>query len=75
MSFSAGVAHTSLRFQWGQCSVPTYFPGALEVLRDNKDIFAQFIEEKIDFSQAEEYYALFEKNKVGKTVFVVGEGA
>jgi threonine dehydrogenase-like Zn-dependent dehydrogenase len=53
--------------------VPTYFPGALGVLRDNKDIFAQFIEQKIDFAQAEEYYALFEKNKVGKTVFVLGD--
>lgn len=43
------------------------------MLRDNKEIFAQFIEKKIDFDQAEEYYALFEKNKVGKTVFALGE--
>lgn len=54
--------------------MPTYFPGALEVLRDNKEIFAQFIEKKIDFSTAEEHYALFEKNKIGKTVFALAEG-
>ncbi|GMK57459.1 hypothetical protein CspeluHIS016_0402930 [Cutaneotrichosporon spelunceum] len=67
MMFSKG-----LRFQWGQCSVPTYFPGAMEVLRDNKELFSHFIEKKIDFSEAEEYYTLFEKNKIGKTVFVMG---
>ena len=59
----------SLRFQFGQCSVPTYFDGALQILRKNQDLFGDFIQKKISIDEAEEHYKLFEQNKIGKVVF------
>jgi hypothetical protein len=44
----------SLRFQFGRCSVANFFPAALQVLRDNQEIFASFVENKIGFDEAEE---------------------
>jgi threonine dehydrogenase-like Zn-dependent dehydrogenase len=64
-------ANRSLRFQFGRCSVATFFPYALQVLRDNQDLFMSFVENRISFDQTEEFYKLFEQNKVAKTVFVV----
>ncbi|WRT68091.1 uncharacterized protein IL334_005066 [Kwoniella shivajii] len=63
----------NVKFQFGRCSVRTFYAAALEVLSANQDLFKSFIEHKVGFSQAEEYYALFEKNKVAKTVFVPGQ--
>ncbi|KAL7423837.1 hypothetical protein Q5752_001421 [Cryptotrichosporon argae] len=61
----------NLRFQFGRCSVRRFFPLALEVLRANLDLFADFIEHRVDLGEAEEYYRLFEQNKIAKTVFVM----
>lgn len=55
---------------FGRCSVPTFTPPALQVLRDNQDLFADFIEHKVSIDKAPEYYKEFEQNKIGKTVFV-----
>lgn len=60
----------SLRLQFGRCSVPTYTPPALQILRDNQELFADFIEHKVPLDKAPEYYKEFEQNKIGKTVFV-----
>ncbi|WWC96485.1 hypothetical protein V866_003353 [Kwoniella sp. B9012] len=63
----------NVKLQFGRCSVRTFYQPALEVLIANQDIFKSFIENKVGFSEAEEYYRLFEKNKVAKTVFVPGQ--
>ncbi|OCF31448.1 hypothetical protein I316_06850 [Kwoniella heveanensis BCC8398] len=60
----------NVRMQFGRCSVRKYFPGALKVLQQNKDLFSRFIEHKVRFDQAEEYYDLFNRGKIAKTVFV-----
>ncbi|WOO84330.1 putative zinc-binding alcohol dehydrogenase [Vanrija pseudolonga] len=73
----------NLRFQYGRCSVQTFIPGAIEILRTNKDLFEHFIENEIGFDEVVEVglvaggranaqsYKLFEKNKIGKTVIVL----
>jgi hypothetical protein len=43
----------SLRLQFGRCSVRTFTPAALQILRDNQDLFSTFIEHKVDLSEAE----------------------
>lgn len=48
----------------------TYTPAALQVLRDNQDLFDDFIEHKVSIDEAPEYYKEFEQNKIGKTAFV-----
>ncbi|WVQ84960.1 hypothetical protein IAT38_007124 [Cryptococcus sp. DSM 104549] len=63
----------NIKFQFGRCSVRTFYSAALEVLMANQELFKGFIEHKVGFSQAEEYYELFEQNKIAKTVFVPGE--
>ncbi|BEJ07923.1 hypothetical protein CcaverHIS641_0500080 [Cutaneotrichosporon cavernicola] len=61
----------NLRLQFGRCSVKTFFPYALQVLQDNRELFKTFVEHRISFDETEEFYKLFEQNKVAKTVFVV----
>ncbi|KIR27493.1 alcohol dehydrogenase [Cryptococcus deuterogattii 99/473] len=63
----------NVRLQFGRCSVRHFYPAALEVLVSNQDLFMSFIEHKVNFSQAEEYYTLFEQGKVSKTVFIPGQ--
>lgn len=63
----------NVRMQFGRCSVRTFFPLALHVLKDNLALFEQFVEYKVDLGEAEKYYELFEKGKVGKTVFVMNK--
>lgn len=53
---------TSIRFQFGRCSVRTFFPLALQLLRNNVDLFSSFIEHKITFDEAE---------KVGHRIFIL----
>ncbi|KAK8858877.1 hypothetical protein IAR55_003108 [Kwoniella newhampshirensis] len=63
----------NVKLQFGRCSVKTFYNAALEVLAENQEVFKSFIEHKVGFSEAPEYYELFEKNKVAKTVFVPGQ--
>ena len=44
----------SLRFQFGRCSVNTFFPAALEILRTDQELFSSFVENKISWDDAEE---------------------
>lgn len=61
----------NVRAQFGRCSVRTFFPAALNVLKANLELFKSFVENKVDLDEAEEYYRLFEQGKVAKTVFVM----
>lgn len=63
----------NVRLQFGRCSVRHFYPAALEVLMNNQELFKGFIEYKVGFSQAEEYYTLFEQGKISKTVFIPGQ--
>jgi len=40
--------------QFGRCSVRTFYPPALEVLRNHLDIFSSFVEHKVGIEEAEE---------------------
>ena len=40
--------------QFGRCSVRTFYPPALEVLRNHLDIFSSFVEHKVPLERAEE---------------------
>ena len=40
--------------QFGRCSVRTFYPPALEVLRNHLDIFSSFVEHKVPLDKAEE---------------------
>ena len=44
----------SLRFQFGRCSVRSFFEPALEVLRANQALFEGFVEHQVGWDQAEE---------------------
>ena len=59
----------SVRLQFGRCSVRTMFPMALEVLRNNRELFDRFVEHSVPIDEAVRYYELFEKGRIGKTVF------
>lgn len=61
----------NVRMQFGRCSVRTFFPLALDVLKNNIDLFAKFVEHKVGIEEAEEYYKLFNEGKINKTVFVM----
>lgn len=61
------------RLQFGRCSVRRFFPGALKVLEANRALFDKFIQHRVRFDDAEEYYELFDKGKIGKTVFVADD--
>ncbi|TXT05108.1 uncharacterized protein COLE_06428 [Cutaneotrichosporon oleaginosum] len=63
----------NIRMQFGRCSVRRFFPGALKVLQLNKELFDGFIEHRIRLDQAEEYYELFDKGKIAKTVFIADD--
>ncbi|RSH82824.1 hypothetical protein EHS25_005814 [Saitozyma podzolica] len=63
----------NLRFQFGRCSVRKFYPMALEILKANIPLFEGFVEHRIALDDAEEYYRLFEQNKVAKTIFVMKE--
>lgn len=61
----------NIRMQFGRCSVRTFFPAAMRVLRDNLDLFSSFVQHRVPLDDAPEYYARFEKGEIGKTVFVM----
>lgn len=61
----------NVRMQFGRCSVKTFFPLALGVLKSNIGLFEKFVEHKVDLGEAEKYYELFDKGKIGKTVFTM----
>jgi hypothetical protein len=44
----------SIRMQFGRCSVRTFYPLALEVLRNHLDIFSSFVEHKVGIDEAAE---------------------
>jgi hypothetical protein len=76
---------SSIRMQFGRCSVPKFFDEAFKILLANRDLFSSFVENKIRLEQAAEvsdavrvslaesaqFYPLFEQNKVAKTIFVM----
>ncbi|CAD6576948.1 MAG: hypothetical protein TREMPRED_001826 [Tremellales sp. Tagirdzhanova-0007] len=75
LSLNGGTLYDkNLRFQFGRCSVRSFFDPALQVLRANQELFDGFVEHVVEWDQAEEYYALFERNKVGKTAFMAYGG-
>jgi threonine dehydrogenase-like Zn-dependent dehydrogenase len=61
--------YASIRFQFGRCSVATYFKEALEVLRTHKDLFSTFIQHIVSLEEAPTYYHYFEQGKIGKVIF------
>jgi hypothetical protein len=40
--------------QFGRCAVNKFFDKALDLLRQNQDLFSTFVEHKIGFDQADE---------------------
>jgi threonine dehydrogenase-like Zn-dependent dehydrogenase len=50
----AQLYDTNARLQFGRCSVRTFFPLALNVLRGNIALFKTFVENKVDLGEAEE---------------------
>lgn len=60
----------NLKLIFGRCAVRTYTPAAMQVLKDNVDLFESFVEHEVSVDKAPEYYELFEKNKIAKTAFV-----
>lgn len=40
--------------QFGRCSVRTFYPPALEILRNHLEIFSSFVEHKVGIEEAEE---------------------
>lgn len=67
----------SARFQFGRCSVRRHFDAAIAILKDKSDLFKSFVEHVVDLDEAVDFYTRFERNEVGKTVFVTqaGKGA
>lgn len=61
----------NIRMQFGRCSVRTFFPLAMDVLRNNLDLFKDFVQHKVRLEEAPEYYRRFEKGEIQKTVFVM----
>lgn len=59
----------NLRFQFGRCPVRAHFEPALKMVAEHLDIFKSFIQHSVPIDKAEEYYDLFDKRKVRKTVF------
>lgn len=74
---------TSIRLQFGRCSVPKYYEEGLRLLNNNRELFSTFVENKIRLDDATEvrpvsklrlthqYYESFEQNKIAKTIFVM----
>lgn len=47
----------NVRMQFGRCSVRTFFPLALNVLKANLELFQSFVENRVEIDQAEEVCA------------------
>lgn len=62
------------RMQFGRCPVGHVLPQALDLLRrqvkQRPGLFEKFIKRRATLDEAAECYALFDKQKIGKTVFV-----
>jgi hypothetical protein len=58
---------------FGRCSVRTFLPEAITLLRKNIDLFSTFVEETVSVEKAQEYYERFERNEVGKVAFRMRE--
>lgn len=56
----------------GRCPVRAVFKEALEILKQHDDLFSTFIQHTVPMSKAPEYYAEFEANRIGKTIFIPG---
>lgn len=65
----------NVSFDFGRCPVRAMLPIALRILLERQDVFgsvgeqASLIEQIVGFDQAAESYALFDKGKIGKTLF------
>ncbi|UZJ51318.1 hypothetical protein CBS101457_000638 [Exobasidium rhododendri] len=59
----------NIRFQFGRCPVRALFKPALDVLLQHEELFKTFIHKTVSIEDAVEYYDLFDKRKVRKTVF------
>jgi threonine dehydrogenase-like Zn-dependent dehydrogenase len=70
----SAAERSSIRFQFGRCSVRRHFPAAIAILKDKSDLFKNFVEHVVGFDEAVDYYRRFEKNEVGKTVFITEAG-
>lgn len=78
---SVGMGHENLPFDalqayikgitvsFGRCNAWSLFKEALEVFKQTKDDFDDFIEAKVLIEDAAEYYTKFEKGEIGKVVF------
>lgn len=58
---------------FGRCSVRTFLPEAIRLLRANIDLFETFVEETVSVEKAPEYYERFERNEIGKVAFRMTE--
>lgn len=54
----------SIRMQFGRCSVRTFYPPALEVLRNHLDIFSSFVEHKVPLDKAVEVSGIAPTGKI-----------
>ena len=59
----------SIRLVFGRCSVRTFLPQAIQLLRSNIALFETFVEEIVSVEKAAEYYERFERNEIGKVAF------
>lgn len=66
-------AESSIRMVFGRCSVRTFLPEAIRLLKANLDLFETFVEEIVSVEKAPEYYERFERNEIGKVAFRMTE--
>ena len=65
----------NVSFDFGRCPVRAMLPIASSILWKRQDVFggigekASLIEKIVSFNEAAEYYALFDKGKIGKILF------
>ena len=65
----------NVSFDFGRCPVRAMLPIASRILLERQDVFggvgeeASLIEKVVGFDEAVETYELFDKGKVGKTLF------
>jgi threonine dehydrogenase-like Zn-dependent dehydrogenase len=59
----------NLRFQFGRCPVRAHFEPALKMVADHLETFKPFVQHSVSIDKAVEYYDLFDKRKIRKTVF------
>jgi threonine dehydrogenase-like Zn-dependent dehydrogenase len=62
-------ADISIRMVFGRCSVRTFLPEAIRLLKANLDLFETFVEAIVSVEDAAEYYTRFEKGDIGKVAF------